>query len=157
MSDRALTERQEAAWRAFALTMQLLDGVLDKQLQRDAGMPHTYFGILAALSEQPDRTFRMGELAGCMSFSQSRLSHAVARMEAAGWVTRRPAPDDRRATLATLTDQGYAAFTAAAPGHVGCVQHHVFDALTEEQVERLREICEAILNRLHEESESTSE
>jgi DNA-binding MarR family transcriptional regulator len=145
---RWLNDRERAAWRAFRLATLLLDGAVDRQLQRDADMPAAYYAILVGLSEQPDRTLRMGDLASWMNYSQSRLSHAITRLERSGWVIRRPDPDDRRATLASLTDAGYAALVDAAPGHTECVREYVFDQLTETQVEQLREICEGMLVKL---------
>nr|WP_084795987.1 MarR family transcriptional regulator [Pseudonocardia asaccharolytica] len=128
--------------------VSLLEAALDRQLQRDAGMPHAYYRILAMLSEVPGRTLRMSDLASITHSSQSRLSHAVARLERNGWVRRRPCPDDGRSTLAELTSAGYAALAAAAPGHVHCVRENLFDRLTPEQVGQLRDICQAALSRL---------
>ena len=68
-----------------------------------------YYLILAMLSEVPGRTLRMSDLAAVTQSSQSRLSHAVSRLERNGWVRRTPCPDDRRSTLAQLTDAGFAA------------------------------------------------
>ena len=97
------------------------------------------------LSDAPGRTLRMSDLAAVTQSSQSRLSHAVGRLEQHGWVRRTPCPDDRRSTLAELTDAGFAALAAAAPGHVQAVRKHVFDRLTAEQVCQLREIFSAVL------------
>ena len=136
------------AWLAYVATTTLLEGALDRQLQRDSGMPHAYYQILAMLSEVPDRTLRMSELAAVTQSSQSRLSHAVARLERQGWVRRKPCPDDRRSTFAQLTEEGFAALAAAAPGHVRTVRKHLFDRLSGEQVGQLREICRAVLGGL---------
>jgi DNA-binding MarR family transcriptional regulator len=135
-------------WLGYVATTTLLEGVLDRQLQRDAGMPLAYYLVLAMLSDVPDRTLRMSELAAVTQSSQSRLSHAVARLERKGWVRRKPCPEDRRSTFAQLTEEGYAALAAAAPGHVGAVRRHLFDRLTAEQVGQLREICRAVLDGL---------
>ena len=108
----------------------LLESALDRQLQRESGMPHAYYQILAMLSEVPGRTLRMSDLAAITQSSQSRLSHAVAQLERRGWVRRRPCPDDRRSTLATLTEAGFDALAAAAPGHVRAVREHLFDRLS---------------------------
>jgi DNA-binding MarR family transcriptional regulator len=143
-----LTDEQQAAWRAFLLTHQLLSAELDRQLQRDAGMPHAYYAILVTLSEQPDRTVLLSQLAVLLNYSQSRLSHAITRMEAAGWVRREPCSSDRRSTYAVLTDTGSDALTAAAPGHVACVRENLFDQLSDAQVRQLREICESALGKL---------
>jgi DNA-binding MarR family transcriptional regulator len=127
---------------------QLLEGALDRQLQREADIPHAYYLLLAMLSEAPDRALRMSELAEITNSSQSRVSHAVARLEEAGWVRREKCPTDKRGSVAILTDAGYAAVVAAAPGHVEAVRSNLFDALTPEQVEQLIGICEAALDKL---------
>jgi DNA-binding MarR family transcriptional regulator len=80
--------------------------------------------------------------------SQSRLSHAVARLECRGWIRRKPCSEDRRSTFAQLTEEGFAALAAAAPGHVRAVRRQLFDRLTPEQVGQLREITRAVLDGL---------
>jgi DNA-binding MarR family transcriptional regulator len=145
---RWLDEDEQRTWRNFLAATQLINEALDRQLQRDASMPHTYYVILVALSEAPERSMRMSELAARAQSSQSRLSHAVARLEERGWVRRERCPADRRGNLAVLTGDGFAALAAAAPGHVEEVRRSLFDALTQEQVRRLDEICSAVRNTL---------
>ncbi|MET7419164.1 MarR family transcriptional regulator [Dactylosporangium sp. NPDC005555] len=141
---RWLDADEQLAWRAFySAATQLVDR-LDRELQHDAGMPHAYYEILVVLSESPGRTRRMSELADLTRSSRSRLSHAVTKLEARGWVSRRDCDDDKRGQFADLTDAGFAALDAAAPGHVETVRTHLFDPLTPEQVEQLRKISEAI-------------
>jgi DNA-binding MarR family transcriptional regulator len=132
-------------WLSYVAATTLLEGALDRQLQRDAGMPHAYYQILAMLSEVPDRSLRMSQLAAITQSSQSRLSHAIARLERKGWVRRKPCPEDRRSTFAQLTEEGFAALAAAAPGHVRTVRRYLFDRLTPEQVGQLRDITRAVL------------
>ncbi|MEV4567300.1 MarR family transcriptional regulator [Nonomuraea sp. NPDC049419] len=145
---RWLDEDEQRAWRNFLAATQLVNEALDRQLQRDAGMPHAYYVILVALSEAPGRAMRMSELAARAQSSQSRLSHAVRRLEERGWVRREPCPSDRRSSFAVLTGEGYAVLAAAAPGHVEEVRRSLFDALTPEQVRRLDEICATVRNTL---------
>jgi DNA-binding MarR family transcriptional regulator len=139
-----LTEAEQTVWRAFLEASQVLAEELDRQLQRDAGIPHAYYEILVRLSEAPQRTLRMSQLADCAGSSRSRLSHAVARLEERGWVRRESCPTDRRGSLAVLTDAGFAALEQAAPGHVTAVREHLFDRLSAEQVEQLGAISAAI-------------
>jgi DNA-binding MarR family transcriptional regulator len=145
---RWLDEREQGIWRAFITAVEGLAEHFDRQLQRDSSMPYTYYEILVALSEAPDRTLRMSELAGARGSSRSRLSHAVARLEEVGWVVRRTCPTDKRGSFAVLTDAGFAALVAAAPGHVTAVRKKLFDVLTPEQVTALGEISRAILKGL---------
>lgn len=142
---RWLSDEEQRTWRAFLAATRLVFAELDRELQRDAGMPHTYYVILVALSEAPGGALRMTDLANVCGSSRSRLSHAVARLEEAGWVDRLPSPSDRRGALATLTDEGFEVLAATAPGHVEGVRRHVFDRLTPAQVCQLREVSEAIL------------
>ncbi|MGH3665236.1 MAG: MarR family winged helix-turn-helix transcriptional regulator [Egibacteraceae bacterium] len=145
---RWLDDDEQRAWRAFLSATRLLFDELDRELQRDAGVPHTYYEILVRLSEAPGRMMRMSQLATCSQSSRSRLSHAVARLEEAGWVRRERFPSDRRGALAVLTDEGFAVLAAAAPGHVEGVRRHLFDQLTCEQVAQLREISSAVVGHL---------
>lgn len=146
--DRWLTDDQLDAWLSYVAASTLLEAELDRQLQRDSGLPHAYYQILAMLSDVPGRTLRMSDLAAITQSSQSRLSHAVARLERNGWIRRLPCPDDRRSTLARLTDAGFEVLAAAAPGHVDTVRRHLFDRLTPEQAGQLREICRSVLSGL---------
>src|SRR3954451_24933101 len=143
-SPRWLDEEEQRAWRAFLRAAAGVDEALDRQLQREAGMPHAYYQVLAMLSESPGRTLRMSELAGLTTSSASRLSHAVARLEEKGWVRREKPPTDRRGAVAVLTDAGWDALVAAAPGHVAAVRAAVFDRLAPEQVSQLRAISERL-------------
>ncbi len=147
---RWLAEDEQRTWRAYLSATRLLFDRLDRELQRDAGMPHAYYEILVRLSESPDRSARMSELADATLSSRSRMSHAVARLEEAGWVRREECATDRRGAIAVLTDEGFAALAAAAPGHVEGVRSHLFDQLSTEQLGHLREISEALVGHLSE-------
>lgn len=145
---RWLSEAEQRVWREFSGAVDMLRAHVDGQLQREARMPHTYYEVLVALSEAPERTLRMSDLAERCRSSRSRLSHAVARLEENGWVRRNSCPTDKRGSFASLTEQGFAALEAAAPGHVEAVREALFDALTPEQVRTLGEISRAIRFRL---------
>jgi DNA-binding MarR family transcriptional regulator len=142
---RVLDPTEQAAWRTFTDATRELFDVLERQLQSDADMPLTYYEILLTLSEAPDHTLRMGELARRLRSSSSRLSHAVSRLEAAEQVRREHLPSDRRGAVAILTAAGAAALAAATPGHVAAVRRHLLDPLTREQITQLATISRAIL------------
>jgi DNA-binding MarR family transcriptional regulator len=143
-----LDRTELAAWVRVAALLELLPGVLDGQLRRDAHLMLFEYFVLAMLSEAPDRTLRMTELARQTNATLPRLSHVVRRLEERDLVERFPCPQNRRATNARLTDKGWAAVQAAAPGHAANVRQHVFDVLTPEQVAQLTAIADAILRRL---------
>jgi len=145
---RWLTPDEQCTWRAFLQATLQLQEQLDRELQRESGLPLAYYQILAMLSEAPDRTLRMRDLADRTWFSRSRLSHAVDRLEEQGWVRRVGCPGDRRGALAVLTDAGFAVLAAAAPCHVESVRRRVFDHLTPEQVQALGAISRAMADHL---------
>jgi DNA-binding MarR family transcriptional regulator len=148
MEARWLDDDEMAAWRGLIAVVELLPGVLDSQLRRDAGLTHFDYFVLAMLSEAPDRTLRMTALAARTSATLPRLSHVVQRLEARGLAERFPCPSDGRATNARLTDSGWRSLRNAAPGHVATVRQHVIDALSAEQIAELTAITRAILQRL---------
>jgi DNA-binding MarR family transcriptional regulator len=147
---RWLDDDEQRTWRAFLTAHRLLFDRLERQLQRDAGLPHAYYEILVRLSEAPDRTLRMSQLADSSLSSRSRLSHAVARLEAAGWVRRRACDEDRRGAFAELTPEGLAKLESAAPGHVEAVRTDLFDALSRDQQHALRDASDALIAHLSE-------
>ncbi|MEV6737141.1 MarR family transcriptional regulator [Streptomyces sp. NPDC051104] len=115
---RWLTSDERDAWLSLIAMTIKLPAALEAQLQRDAAITLYEYLVLAGLSEAPDRTRRMSDLAVLANGSLSRLSHVVKRLERRGWVRREPCPEDGRATNAVLTEAGWTKTVATAPGHV---------------------------------------
>ena len=148
MDVRWLDDRERAAWVRLAAVLELLPGILDSQLRRDAQLTHFEYYSLAMLSEAPERTLRMTALAAQTNSTLPRLSHVIRRLEERGFVERFPCPEDARATNVRLRPEGWKTVQSAAPGHVENVREQVIDALSAEQVDQLHEIAEAVLHRL---------
>jgi DNA-binding MarR family transcriptional regulator len=145
---RWLDVDEQKAWRAWLYSAQLLMDRLDRELTHETGISHAYYEILVALSESEGQMLRMSELADRCLSSRSRLSHAVSRLEERGWVRRQVCAEDGRGQLAVLTEEGFTALEAAAPVHVESVRTHLFDQLTPEQVENMRDFGETLLRHL---------
>jgi DNA-binding MarR family transcriptional regulator len=148
VTQRWLDEEQQRTWRAWLAVSELVPRTLDAQLQRDAGLSHAAYVVLAMLSEAPGRSRRMSDLARRANQSQSRLSHTVARLEERGWVRRERSADDGRGNLAVLTDAGWVVVRTVAPGHVDAVRQAMFAPLTGEQTRVLGDAMQAILEQL---------
>jgi DNA-binding MarR family transcriptional regulator len=148
VTQRWLDEEQQRTWRAWLAVSELVPRALDTQLQRDAGLSHAAYVVLAMLSEAPGRSRRMSDLARRANQSQSRLSHTVARLEDRGWVRRERSADDGRGNLAVLTDAGWDVVRTVAPGHVDAVRAAMFAPLTAEQTRVLGDAMQAILEQL---------
>ncbi|MGX6607671.1 MarR family winged helix-turn-helix transcriptional regulator [Micromonosporaceae bacterium Da 78-11] len=148
MDTRWLSPDQLAAWVRLTAVLELLPAALDSQLRRDAQLTHFDYYVLAMLSEAPGHTLRMTVLADRTTATLARLSHVVQRLEGRGLLERFPCPEDRRATNARLTEDGWRKVRDSAPGHVAAVRDTVIDALTADQVTQLAAITDAILHRL---------
>ena len=144
MEPRWLSTDEQEIWRAYLSMQNVVRRAIARQLAQDSDMPAAYYEILVQLSEAPDRTMRMSELAAATEGSQSQLSHAVNRLEERGWVERQRCPQDGRGWYAVLTDSGFAALESAAPGHVECVRSVLFDPLTAEEQHMLGEIAKRV-------------
>jgi DNA-binding MarR family transcriptional regulator len=145
---RWLSGTELAAWMPLGGLLLKLPAALDAQMQRDSGLSHFEYLVLASLSEAPARTRRMSELAALANGSLSRLSHVVKRLEARGWVRREACPSDGRYTNAVLTEDGWAKVLASAPGHVDAVRTLILDVLTGDELARIGDMSRRILEGL---------
>jgi DNA-binding MarR family transcriptional regulator len=147
-ADLWLTPSQLSSWLSVVRMMTRLPWAIDTQLQRDADLSMVEYMSMAILSEQPDRTLRMSDLAERTSVSLSRLSHLIKRLENRGYVRREPDPTDGRFTNAILLDKGVHKLESAAPGHVAHVRRLVIDNLSDERLRRLAQDAERIVQRI---------
>ena len=141
-----LSAEEQAAWRPFVALLFRMPAALDAQLQKEAGISNFEYMVLSSLSEAPNRTLRMSELAAMASGSLSRLSHVVSRLESRGWVRREACPGDGRFINAVLTDEGWAKVVDIAPGHVAAVRRLLVDVLPPEDLRTLGAISERLLD-----------
>ncbi|CAM3337164.1 MarR family winged helix-turn-helix transcriptional regulator [Kibdelosporangium persicum] len=144
---RWLNPDELQAWRSFSLMMSRLTTALDSQLQRDSQLSFVEYYALAGLSESPNRTMRMSELAVFVNAELSRMSHLIKRLEKRGLVRREPDPTDGRYTNAILTDAGWEHLVRAAPGHVTAVRTLVIDALDKSALDAIKAASDKIIAR----------
>ncbi|WP_068154581.1 MarR family winged helix-turn-helix transcriptional regulator [Rhodococcus phenolicus] len=147
-SPRWLDDAEQHAWRAYLDATRLLMAALDRQLTRDSKISLTDFELLVALSEAPGRRMRMSALADVVVTTRSGATRAITRLVDAGWVRRVECPEDKRGTLAELTDEGATKLAEASPGHVEAVRSSMFDLLSEEDVARFGESFAAMRTHL---------
>lgn len=147
---RWLDAAQQRDWRAFIDGSRRLAEALDQDLKANHGLSVAEYEIMVRLSEAPDRTMRMAELAARASQSRSRLSHTVTRLEQAGFVARRACPEDKRGVLCTLTDQGFTALEKAAPSHVAVVRDLFVDVIDPDDLAAIGRGFRAVTERLEE-------
>jgi DNA-binding MarR family transcriptional regulator len=124
-----LTPQEEAAWRALARAVLVIPRVLDAELLEAQGLNLTEYNVLMNLSEAPDHSLRMSELANFISITISGLTRAVERLSRQGLVERVRAESDGRGQVAVLTPAGLARLKEAWPIHLAGVRRHVMDHL----------------------------
>jgi len=142
-----LNSSEMKAWRQYIIASRRLLDALDEDLSaHDLSMAD--YEVLAQLSDAPDRTMRMSELAEVAMISRSRLSHRIKVMEKEGWVRREACPDDKRGSFAIMTPKGWKAIVAAAPDHVASVRSRFLDVIDRDDQKALAEIFERVATRI---------
>ena len=122
-----LNPDEELAWRALARAVLVIPRILDSELLEAQGLNLSEYSVLMNLSEQPDWSMRMSELANAVSISVSGLTRVIERLNRQGLVERVRADTDRRGQLAVLTPAGMARLEKAYPTHLAGVREHVMD------------------------------
>ena len=139
-----LTETQQKTWRSYLLAKAHVEHYLDEALQK-FGLSLPEYELLVRLSESPEHTIRMGELAASVGHSRSRLTHTVKRMEQAGYVIRESCAVDGRGVQARMTPSGFELLKRAAPAHVDSVRRVFVDAIAPEDYAALGRAMQASL------------
>jgi DNA-binding MarR family transcriptional regulator len=131
------------AWRLyFESALALLD-VLDRELERDAGIPLRWYDTLVHLEETPEGV-RMNELAERILYSKSGFTRVVDRMEDAGLVRRVRPENDRRSILVVLTDAGRETMERARRHHRHAIEQHFSRHLSDADVRALDRALEKV-------------
>lgn len=154
---RWLTDGEQRSWREWITATSLLAEQLERDLKSTHGLSMAEYEVMVRLSETPDRRLRMSELAARTLSSKSRLSHQIARMEAAGLVVREHCSEDRRGAWAVLTDHGFARLVQAAPEHVESVRRHLVDVLTPKEFAQLGVLTGKVADHLQQCIEADSD
>jgi DNA-binding MarR family transcriptional regulator len=144
-----LTETQQRSWRAFLGGVTVLLDRLERELRAEHGLALSEYEILVRLSEAPNRTMRMAELADTVALSRSRATHTVGRLENKGIVHREPCDEDGRGVQAVLTDDGFQLLQAAALTHVRGVQENFVALASDEEFATVGDLMDRVVTELH--------
>lgn len=132
-----LTPAELSAWRLFLRSHAHVTRRLEQDLLAEHDLPLASYDVLVQLSEAPDRSLRMTELAERVLLSRSGLTRLVDRLERDGLVVRQACPSDARGTLAVLTGAGSQRLAEAWPTHLRGVVANVVGRLSAEELETL--------------------
>ncbi|MGH7573249.1 MAG: MarR family winged helix-turn-helix transcriptional regulator [Gemmatimonadota bacterium] len=143
--ERELDRPRLAAWRAFLVAHARIVEAIERDLSESGTLPLSWYDVLVALYEAPERRLRMHELAAAVLLSPSGLSRLVDRLEARGLLERRPCSEDRRCQFAVLTEPGLDALRRAWPTYAAGIAGHFGERLSDAEVEALREILDRLV------------
>lgn len=138
---RWLDADEMTAWRAYIYASHRLDRRIEEQLKSDAGLNHGQYEVLVLLSEEPDHSLRMTELARRAVVSKSAMTYQIRQLENAGLVERADCPSDERGVVAILTKDGLRLLERTAPGHVEVVRRYLIDNLSPSDLRALTRIA----------------
>lgn len=131
------------AWRAFIETVGDLMSALEADLAVH-DMTAGDYQVLVHLSEQPDRSMRMCDLAGVLQLSPSGLTRRLDGLVTRGLVARSQSPQDGRVSLAVLTSSGRRELERIAPHHVESVRKHLIDGVAADDLAAFARVFEAV-------------
>ena len=131
------------AWRLYFESVLALADVLDRELERDAGIPLRWYDALVHLEDEPEG-LRMNELAERILYSKSGFTRVVDRMEAAALVRRMRPENDRRSVRVVLTDAGRETLERARRHHRHGIEQHFASHLTDTDVKALARVLEKV-------------
>ncbi|MFF9505565.1 MarR family winged helix-turn-helix transcriptional regulator [Streptomyces sp. NPDC014724] len=132
-----LDASEEAFVRELSRVMLALPRAVDADIVREAGLPLSEYTPLMHLSEVPERSMRMSELAAACNLSLSGMTRVVTRLEKQGWAERTKCAQDGRGWNAVLTDAGLARLEQAWPTFLVSVRRHLMDHFSGQDLTRL--------------------
>jgi DNA-binding MarR family transcriptional regulator len=123
-------------WLRMLSTTKLISQEIRRRLRAEFGATLPQFDLLAQLDREPDG-LRLGEISKRTMVTNGNITGLVERLEADGMLYRETPGDDRRVTVARLTDAGRRAFAEMAAVHetwlremMADVDHSTFSVLT---------------------------
>ncbi|WP_289033351.1 MarR family transcriptional regulator [uncultured Roseibium sp.] len=110
-----------------------------------AGLKQGEFDVLATLVRSgPPYKLMPTELYRSTMMSSGGMTARLDRLEKSGHITRCPHPEDRRALMVCLTDQGLKLIKGMMPDYIACQQKTV-SGLTDAEVEQLSALLEKFI------------
>jgi DNA-binding MarR family transcriptional regulator len=136
---------EQQAWRSFQRASARLWGLVAHAVSAHSDLSPADYVVLSALAAEPLGTVRLFELASCLGWEKSRLSHQVGRMASRGLVQKRRCPSDKRGTFVAVTSVGQEKLLAAAPAEAAAVRRLFAAKLSHGQLAALASACESLL------------
>ena len=148
---RWLSEDELRSWRSLQMMHMRLTARLARDLAAHSGLSYQDYVVLVALTDQPNGSVRLFELAAWLGWEKSRLSHQVSRMVERGLVRKHGCASDRRGAIVEVSAQGRAELAQAAPSHADAVRRLFVDLLSPAELAELGRLSERVLQAVENE------
>jgi DNA-binding MarR family transcriptional regulator len=143
--DEGLEQGRNACWRTFLAAHAAAIDRIERDLAEEGLMPLSWYDVLLALYEAPERKLRMHELASAILVTRGGLTRLVARIERAGLLHREPDPADGRGLYAVLTEEGLGALRRTWPTYARGIAEHFGKHLNDKEVDVLDRALRRVL------------
>jgi DNA-binding MarR family transcriptional regulator len=102
-----------------------LTRVLGAELEKECGLPLTWYDVMIRLGRSVGGFLTMTQLAAEVSLTSGGITRLVDRIEAGGYVERQGCPNDRRSVHVALTEQGRRKVEEATSVHLDGIERHL--------------------------------
>jgi DNA-binding MarR family transcriptional regulator len=125
-------------WLRLLTCTTLIEGEIRSRLREGFDVTLPRFDLMAQLDKAPNG-MTLGELSQRMMVSNGNVTGLVERLVSLNLVERKPAPNDRRAMIVTLTAEGRRTFRSLARTHEDWIAD-IFADLSQAEMDTLMKL-----------------
>lgn len=138
-----LDKNEDVSLKLFVVLSRAMQSIT-KQVEEDIksyGLNPTEFAVLELLFNKGDQPIQ--KIGDKILLASSSLTYVVDKLEKKQYLKRKPCPNDRRVTYASITDSGDELFRDIFPKHTEAIQQ-IFGGLDSEEkldmIEQLKKL-----------------
>jgi DNA-binding MarR family transcriptional regulator len=120
------SKQELRVWLRMLSTTKLISQEIRRRLRAEFGATLPQFDLLAQLYREPEG-LRLGEISKRTMVTNGNITGLVERLEGDGLLVRETPGDDRRVTVARLTEAGRLAFAEMARVHESWLREMMID------------------------------
>ena len=125
------------AWVRLVRAQHTVLAEVEADLKAAGFPPLGWYDVLLELSREKVDGLRPFELEGRLLLAQYNLSRLLDRLEAAGYLERRPCAEDGRGHVVAITDPGRQLMKRMWPVYRAAITRHIGSKLREDEAARL--------------------
>ncbi len=135
------------AWALLLRSQQSVLAAVEHDLKIAGFPPLSWYDILLELKRAGPRLLTARELEREVLLPQYNISRLLDRLEKAGYLLREASPDDGRANLLRLTEDGRALLKRMWPAYGAAIQRRMGDRLNSTEITSLAAVLRRLVDR----------